>query len=44
MGARLTAYWLWRKAYLRVQNQVPLSDKGKAEISRWQNSIAKLLA
>lgn len=41
LATNLTPYWLWRKAYLRVQSKAYLTEKGLAEITRWKNTIAK---
>ena len=42
MGACLTAYWLWRKAYLRVQSGAYQTEKGLAEIAGFKTRIYKL--
>lgn len=41
LATNLTPYWLWRKAYLRVQSKAYLTEKGFGEISRWKNTITK---
>nr|AOC61563.1 putative LAGLIDADG homing endonuclease [Gloeotilopsis planctonica] len=33
MGSNLTAYWLWRKAYLLVQNRLHLTEAGSRKIA-----------
>lgn len=42
MGSCLTIYWIWRKAYLRVQNKTHNTEKGLSEIINFQNRMSKL--
>lgn len=40
MGGCLTCYWLWRKAYLRVQNKAYETSQGLKQIERFKKSLA----
>jgi LAGLIDADG endonuclease len=42
MGATLTAYWLWRKASLRVQNKMYYTHEGLTEILNFKSRLTKL--
>ena len=42
MGACLTGYWLWRKAYLRLQSGAYKTEKGYLEISGFKTRLDKL--
>lgn len=42
MGSCLTGYWLWRKAYLRIQSKAYLTPQGLAQIERFKKSSIKL--
>lgn len=42
MGSCLTIYWIWRKAYLRVQNKAHNTEKGLSEIIDFKNRMSKL--
>lgn len=40
MGSRLTIYWVWRKAYLRVQNKTHNTEQGISEIINFKNRMS----
>ena len=42
MGACLTGYWLWRKAYLRLQSGAYKTGKGYSEIFGFKTRLCKL--
>lgn len=42
MGACLTGYWLWRKAYLRLQSGAYKTEKGYSEIFGFKTRLCKL--
>lgn len=42
MGSCLTIYWIWRKAYLRIQNKTHNTEKGLSEIVDFKNRMSKL--
>lgn len=42
MGSCLTIYWIWRKAFLRVQNKTHNTEKGLFEITGFKNRMSKL--
>lgn len=42
MGSQLTAYWLWRKAYLIIQSKAHLTEIGLAKVVLLKASLSKL--
>ena len=40
MGSCLTVYWIWRKAYLRVQNKTHNTEQGISEIINFKNRMS----